>query len=336
MRGPSARYVLRRFVIFLLTVWVSATIIWVVPRLAPGDPVEATVARLIADSGNFPGAQDMIADWRQRFGLNDPWPIQYLRFIKSAVTLDFGYSLVSFPTPVIDIIARALPWTIGMLAIATLTAFSLGTVVGALMAWDRTPRLLRPLLPASMIFTALPPVLAAVFLLFIFSSLLGWFPTMGAFGRRETPGWNMDFILSVIHHGTLPALSIVLVSFGSWALSMRAMLVTISGEDYTVLGRAVGFRPGYLLWRFMVRNAMLPQLTALALALGSLISGAVLVEAIFNYPGMGTVLVGAIRDQDFNTIQGAALILIFTAAAAVFVMDLVYPFVDPRISLEAR
>ncbi|HEV7277540.1 MAG TPA: ABC transporter permease [Devosiaceae bacterium] len=334
MRGPSLHYVVRRFGIFLLTVWVSATIIYIVPRLAPGDPVQATVARLMADSGSFPGAEQMIADWRERFGLNDPWHIQYLRFLKSAVTLDFGYSLVSFPTPVIAIIARALPWTIGMLSMAIAISFSLGTLIGSLMGWEHTPRPLKTLFPVSMIFTALPPVLAAVFLLFLFSSVLDWFPTMGAYARDAEPGFNLSFILSVIHHGALPAGSIILVSFGSWALGMRSMLITVAGEDYTTLGKAVGFPPFYLLYRFMVRNALLPQFTALALAIGSLISGAVLVEAIFNYPGMGTVLLGAIRDQDFTLIQGATLILIVTAAFTVFVMDLVYPLIDPRIQVE--
>lgn len=183
----------------------------------------------------------------------------------------------------------------------------------------------------------IPPgwqALAAVFLLFLFSSVLRWFPTMGAYGRGITPGWNLEFLVSVIHHGTLPALSIVIVSFGSWALGMRSMLVTIAGEDYTLLGRAVGFRPRFLLYRFMVRNALLPQITALAMAIGSLISGAVLVEAIFNYPGMGTVLLGAIRDQDFTLIQGATLVLIVTAAFAVLLMDLIYPLIDPRIQVE--
>lgn len=333
MNLPSRRYVFTRFLTYLLTIWISATLIFLVQRLAPGDPVEATVARLVADSGNYPGAQDMIDAWRERLGLNDPLLVQYFRFMKGAFTLDLGFSLLSFPTPVTSIIATALPWTIGMLSAAILIAFVTGSILGAYLGWDRTPRWIKSLLPATLVFTALPAVLSAVFLLFLFSGVLGWFPSRGAYARGLDPELSLEFIASVIHHGTLPAMSIALVSFGSWALGMRGMLVTISGEDYTVLARAVGFRPSYILYRFMVRNAMLPQLTALALAMGNLIAGAVLVETIFGYPGMGTVLVNAIRNQDFTTVQGCSLILIFTAATAVLLIDLIYPLIDPRIKL---
>ena len=253
-------------------------------------------------SGFVEGSDEMIATWRANFGLDQPIYIQYVRFLGSIVRLDFGPSLSAFPTPVGVIVGRALPWTLGFLATAILLAFLIGTTLGALMAWQRSPRFLRTMLPFSMMFTSLPPVLAAIFLLYIFGFQLKWFPSMGSYDQGLVPGFNAAFIGSVIAHGVLPALSIILVSFGGWALNMRGMLVTLEGEDYVVLAQAFGLRQLFILYRYMVRNAMLPQLTQLALAIGSLMGGAVLVEVIFNYPGMGTTILQAIQRQDFALI----------------------------------
>jgi peptide/nickel transport system permease protein len=185
-----------------------------------------------------------------------------------------------------------------------------------------------------MLFTSLPSILAAIFLIYVFAFLLNWFPISQPYDVGMQPGLNGKFIASVIQHGTLPALSIVLVSFGYWTLGMRGMMITVEGEDYMLLARAKGLRPMYTLYRYMVRNAILPQITAFAITLGTLVSGQILVEYIFSYQGMGSIIYNAILNQDFPVIQGTSFMLIVMTALAVFIIDMAYPLIDPRISYE--
>lgn len=332
MGGITRGYVLRRLGIFFLTIWIAATVIWLIPRLAPGDPITAMVSRMTRNAGYVENADIIIEGWRERFGLNDPLPVQYLRYLGNIIHLDFGYSLAFFPTGVGEIIGRALPWTVGLLLVAVTITFFLGNFLGALLAWRKTPRLAKYLIPVGMIFTSIPSILAALFLIYVFAFILDWFPLIGSYGRGMEPGLTPEFIASVIKHGTLPALSIVLVSFGYWALGMRGMMITVEGEDYMHLARAKGLGSFYVLYRYMVRNAILPQVTAFAITLGTLVSGQILVEYIFSYQGMGTVIYTAITNQDFPVIQGTSFILILMTALAVFIIDMIYPLIDPRIS----
>ncbi len=327
-------YFLRRFSIFLVTIWLAATLIWIIPRLAPGDPITAMVGRMIRQAGYVENSDIIIEGWRERFGLNDSLPVQYVRYLGNLVRMDFGYSLAYFPTTVGEIVGRALPWTVGLLLVAVTITFFLGNFLGALLAWRGTPKLVKYLIPVGMIFTSIPSILAAIFLLYIFAFFLDWFPLTGAYKAGMTPSLSIEFITSVIHHGTLPALSVVLVSFGYWALGMRGMMITVEGEDYMHLARAKGLNPLYVLYRYMIRNAILPQVTAFAITLGTLVSGQVLVEYIFAYQGMGNVIFSALRNQDFPVIQGTSFILILMTALAVLIIDLIYPLIDPRISYE--
>lgn len=278
MRGITLGYFVQRLGIFFLTIWIAATVIWIIPHIAPGDPISAMVSRMTSQGGFVENADVIIAGWKERFGLNASLPVQYLHYLGNIVHMDFGYSMASFPTPVSSIIGMALPWTVGLLLIAITITFLVGNFLGAIMVWRQTPRLFKILIPIGMTFTALPAILAAIFLMYIFAFLLTWFPLIHSYGDGMVPGFNMPFIISVIQHGTLPALSIVIVSFGYWALGMRGMMITVEGEDYMQLARAKGLRPFYLLYRYMVRNAILPQITAFAITLGTLISGQVLVN----------------------------------------------------------
>ncbi len=336
MAGITLGYFLRRFGIFLLTIWIAATVIFIIPRLAPGDPVAAMVARMTQAAGYVENADAIIEGWKERLGLNDPLPIQYLKYLGSIFTWDFGYSLAGFPTTVQSMILRALPWTIGLLTVATGLVFIIGNLLGALLAWKKSPKLLRYLIPVTMVFTSLPSILAALFLIYMFAVVVSWFPIQGSYGRGLVPGFSWEFIKSVVWHGTLPALSIIVVSFGYWTLGMRGMMVTVEGEDYMMLAEAKGLNPFYSLYRYMIRNAILPQVTALALNIGGLVGGSILVEYIFNFRGMGNVIFRAIRDQDYAVIQGTSFILILATALAVLILDMLYPLIDPRISHEGR
>lgn len=334
MGGITIGYLVRRLGIFVLTVWIAATIIWIIPRVAPGDPITAMVQRMISQAGYVENSDKIIAGWKARFGLNDPLPVQYVRYLNNIIHFDFGYSLAYFPTTVNEIINQALPWTVGLLLVAVTITFLLGNFLGAIMAWRGTARLFKYLIPIGMIFTSLPSILAAIFLIYVFAFLLKWFPLIGPYDVGLKPNLSLEFIGNVIYHGTLPAASIVLVSFGYWALGMRGMMITVEGEDYMMLARAKGLSPFYVLYRYMVRNAILPQVTAFAITLGTLVSGQILVEYIFSYQGMGTAIYNAILTQDFPVIQGTAFLVILMTALAVLIVDLIYPLIDPRISYE--
>lgn len=325
-------YLFRRFLIFFLTIWAAATIIWLIPRLAPTDPIAAMVAGMSSAGGFVEDSEAIIQGWRERFGLDDPLPVQYVKYLGNLVTLDFGYSVANFPTPVSRIIGGALPWTIGLLLWAMTLTFLIGNFLGAIMVWTKTPGLLKAIIPMGMVFTSIPAILAGLLLLYIFAYTLSWLPTGNSYAFGSTPGFTLEFILDVIKHGTLPALSIILVSFGYWTLGMRGMMITVEGEDYMLLANAKGLNPFYVLYRYMIRNAILPQVTAFAITLGTLVSGQILVEYVFQYRGMGRVIYEAILARDFAVIQGGSFIIILMTALAVFVVDLIYPLIDPRIS----
>lgn len=332
MGGLTAGYVLRRIGMFVLTVWLGATIIFIVPRLAPGDPVTATVGRMIAQGGSVEGSHELIEAWKARFGLDQPVSVQYVRYLGNLARFDTGYSLAFFPATVEELVTRAFPWTLFLLSIATVISFFVGNAIGALMAWRPTPGWIRKLLPATIVFTAIPPFMLGILLIYIFAFQLEWLPFAGAYERGLSPGFNLPFILSALKHAILPAAAIVLTTMGFWALGMRGMMITIDGQDYMVLAEAKGLRPGRIFLRYGIRNGMLPAMTALALTLGSLAAGSVIVEYIFTYPGMGYLLYQGIINSDFNLVSGIVFYLILGVSFAVLILDLAYPLIDPRIT----
>jgi peptide/nickel transport system permease protein len=336
MGSLTVGYVVRRLGMFLLTVWLGTTLIFMIPRMAPGDPVAAMVSRLSAQAGTISNSAEMIASWRKRFGLDEPIMIQYARYIYNASTFQLGPSLAHFPANVQDMVARAFPWTLGLLSLATLFSFIAGNVVGALLAWRRTPNLAKALLPVTLTFTSIPPFMLGILLIYLFAFGLKWFPFSGAYGMGTQVQWSWRFIKDVIHHGTLPALAIVVTTMGFWALGMRGMMVTTDGEDYMILAQAKGLRPSRIFWLYGVRNAVLPQVTALALTMSGIAGAAVIVEYIFTYPGMGYLLYQGIVNSDYTLIQGLVYFLIVGVALGVLIIDLLYPLIDPRITYHRK
>lgn len=332
MNGLTWKYVLHRIGIYLLTILISITLIFVISRAVPGDPIENMWRQLEMQKGQIEGVDLIIDHYKELFGLNEPIGIQYFKYLWNTIRFEFGVSFVHYPTSVSSMIGHALPWTLGLGLITTLIIFFFGNGIGAVFGWERTPKFIKSIIPSSLIFTSIPSVLAALFLLSIFSKNLGWFPLAGAYSSNVTQGWNWPYIASVIKYGFLPVLSILLVNIGWTILGMRAMVVTIGGADYVRLAHAKGLKPFYILKKYTVRNALLPQLTSLALSLGGLISGQVLVESIFSYPGMGMLIFRAIREQDFNVIQATSYMFILITATSVLLIDLLYPLIDPRIT----
>jgi peptide/nickel transport system permease protein len=337
MGGLTRGYVIRRVLMWALTVWLGATLIFTIPRLAPGDPIAAMVIRMSAQGQLIENSADLIQAWRERFGLDGPWYVQYLNFLRSCITLDLGYSLTQFPATVWDLISRALPWTIALLSVAVVITFLLGNLIGALLGWRKTPNWLKSMLPITLTFSSIPPFIFGLLLLFLFSYTLDLFPNQGAYDSRNIqPGLTLEFIGSAAYHAVLPAMAIVLTSMGGWALGMRGMMITTDGEDYMILAQAKGLKAPRLFFRYAVRNALLPQLTALALSLGLLVGGSTLIETYFAYPGVGYLLYYAITNGDYTLMQGIVYILILTTATAVLVIDLSYPLIDPRITLQKK
>jgi peptide/nickel transport system permease protein len=292
------------------------------------------VSRMTAQSGSVEGSAEMIEAWRARFGLDDPMLIQYLRYIGQAFTGNLGYSLAYFPSEVEDMVRTRIPWTLGLLSAAVIISFVLGNLVGALMAWRKTPGLARMLLPLTLTFTSIPAFMLGILLLGIFAFGLEWLPFSGAYDLGLEAGLNWEYIQSVIKHATLPALAIVITTMGFWGLGMRGMMITTEGEDYMILAQAKGLRSSRIFWRYGVRNSILPQVTALALTLGGIIGGSVIVEYIFTYPGMGYLLYQGIVNGDYTLIQGIVFFLIVGVATAVLIIDLIYPLIDPRITYQ--
>jgi peptide/nickel transport system permease protein len=329
----SASYLLRRTGVFLLIAWLAATLNFFLPRLTGQDPVRVKLLQQ-AQLGGYvqAGIEEMVREYDRRFGLDRPLWAQYLTFLRGAARLDFNYSIANYPRTVNAMIAEALPWTVALLGTTTVVSFALGTFLGALLGWPGAPRWMRWLMPPFWALHAIPFFLLGLILIYLFSFRFPVLPMFGGYSAGAFPALTVPFVLDLVRHAILPALSIILVATGGWALSMRGMMVTTQGEDYVIFAEAKGLRSLTIFLRYCVRNALLPQATGLALSLGQIVSGAVLVEVIFGYPGIGTVLYQAIRENDHFLIQGIVFTVIIALGLATLILDAVYPLLDPRIS----
>jgi peptide/nickel transport system permease protein len=274
----------------------------------------------------------LIAEYDSRFGLDKLLIEQYLTYLGDTLRLEFNFSMSSYPTKVIDIIWRSLPWTIVLLTVTTVMAWTMGTLLGALLTQPNAPRILRFILPPILTLSAIPFFLLGLLLIYVLGFQLKWFPLAGGYDQGLLPGLDPKIILNMAYHSILPALSIILASIGFWTLGMRGVMISTQGEDYLLFAEAKGLRGRTIFLRYAIRNALLPQLTALALALGNIVSGAVLVEVVFQYPGVGSLLYQSIRASDFYMIQGVVFMIIVAIGLATLILDLIYPLLDPRIS----
>jgi peptide/nickel transport system permease protein len=325
------RYIGARFAILVITVFISITIVFLVPRLVPGDPMGAILLNM-ASVGGSRGATALVEEYTRIFGLDQPLWEQYLRFLRELVRGNLGYSIGSFPSHVSDLLRLSLPWTIGLLTVTTLVSWVLGSVMGAVVGWrGRKSRFFQGLVPVALLLYTTPYYILALILVFLFAFYWRIFPISGAYSVAASPEWSLEFALDVLHHAALPALSIILVSLGWWFLSMRSLIKTLKGEDYILNAEAMGLKERRILWGYAFRNALLPQATGLAISLGHIVGGALITEVIFAYPGIGWLIFNAIKSLDFPVIQGGVLIIILAVAMANFLIDIAYPFIDPRI-----
>jgi peptide/nickel transport system permease protein len=330
-------YILKRIFFFFVIIWLAATVNFFLPRLSGQDPIrDKLMFEATTGGGIQSGMEEIIKNYEARFGLDRPLYAQYFNYLADIARLDFNYSIAHYPNRVIDMFMAAVPWTLGLLGVSFVISFVTGTLLGALFGWPRAPRAVQWLFPPLITFHAIPYYLLGLVLLYIFAFAVRWLPSGGGYTRGTIPTMSVEFALDVLRHAILPALSIVLAQIGGWALGMRAMMVTTRGEDYMVFAESKGLSERTLFFRYALRNAILPQVTGLALVLGHLIAGAVLVEVVFQYPGIGTLLWRAIRETDYFLVQGIVFFSIVTIGIATLVLDLIYPVLDPRISYDQK
>lgn len=328
-------FVLKRLLLFMVVV-TAASLNFFVPRFSDKNPVLEKITEMSESSA--PGSIDlevMLKVYNQRFGLDKSLSEQYFDYITDMLVLDLNYSITSYPTRVGDMILEALPWTLGLMVTATLIAFVIGTLIGALTVWRKDDKVLKFLVPVVMLFSAIPFYIIGLVLIYFLAYRGAYFPIGGGYSIISFPNWDWEFAMDVLHHSILPAFSIVIASIGVWALGMRGMMVTVQGEDYMNFAEAKGLKNSRRFLRYALRNAILPQVTQLALFMGQLVTGAVLVEIVFGYPGMGSLLLLAVEYLDYYTIYGIVFVLILAVAVSMFLLDIAYPFLDPRTQVKS-
>ncbi|NLT56788.1 MAG: ABC transporter permease [Actinomycetales bacterium] len=318
------RYFTRKFLIYLLTFFFAVSIDWAIPRFMPGDPVQSMLSRAALHPESATAMYDYYSN---SFGLDVPIWRQYLNFWGSLLQGDLGTSVWLYPQPVSSVIANAIPYTLALMLPAILLSWWAGNSFGAFAA--RRKWLDNTALPFAYILNSMPYMWLGILLAWLLGSVLDIFPLSGGYGYGLQPEWSLEFIGSLLKHWFLPFASLFLVGFGGWAIGMRNLIIYELESDYSHYLTALG-APQRLIRRYAFRNAMLPQVTGLALQIGVIVAGALVTEIVFSYPGLGNLILQAINNEDYFLLQGAFLFIIIGVLIANFVIDMVYVLVDPR------
>jgi peptide/nickel transport system permease protein len=317
---------LRRFAFYVVSAWASITLNFAIPRLMPGDPAAALVARF---KGQL--APEALRALRHAFGLVPGSMLtQYFTYLAHVARGDLGLSIAYFPAPVTEVIGTGLGWSLGLGVASLLVSFTLGTLLGVVAAWRRHGRLDSWLPPALSFLGAFPYFWLAMLLLYVFGFTLHWFPLQHAHDPDLVGAASFAFVADVVSHALLPASAIVLATLGGWMLSMRGAMLSVLGTDAIKLATAKGLPPRRIMWAYAARNALLPSVTSFGMALGFVVGGSLLTEIVFSYPGLGYLLVQAVRNQDYPLMQGLFLMITLSVLAANFLVDLLYIWLDPR------
>lgn len=321
------QHIARRTAFFLLSVWVAITVNFFLPRMMPGNPAEVMLARY---QGRLnPSALHALS---LQFGLSHrPLFDQYVIYLNNLVHGNLGVSLTYYPTPVATVIAQSIPWTLGLAGIATILSVFLGTWLGIKSAWRRGTWVDNIFPVVTTVSSSIPYFWLALLLLYILAYLFGWFPLGKPYSTIYSPSWSGGFLESVALHGVLPIATIVISSLGGWLMSMRNNMIQILDEDYMSFGRARGLSDKRLEYVYAARNALLPNLTGFSMALGFVVSGALLTEIVFSYPGLGYQLFTAVQNEDYSLMQGLFLIISISVLLANFITEIIYIRMDPRV-----
>ncbi|MFW5685457.1 MAG: ABC transporter permease [Spirochaetota bacterium] len=329
------QYLIPRLIQYVLVVFLGVTAVFIIPRLAPNDPVENTISTLQSMGGTVDAAtlDETMATMREMYGLSGSNWEQYVDFWGRVFRADFGRSLTQFPTPVIDLISDSLPWTLGLLLFTTFFSWAAGNIVGGIAGYFNRKRWSKTLDTVAMIVRPMPYYMFAFALLLIFGYFWPILPVGGGatLGRQGT--WTMSYTIDVLRHAALPALSLVILGSAVWFQTMKLIVQNVNSESFVQYAKMGGVQEGRIVGGYVIRNALLPQITALALLLGQILSGALITEIVFSYPGVGTLLYQAIVSGDYNVIMGITSLSIIAITTSILFIDLLYPLFDPRVRL---
>jgi peptide/nickel transport system permease protein len=324
------RYVLRKTVLFVITLWAALTLNFLLPRLMPGSPVDAALGKLASAGVPITNAERQAVEIQ--LGVPNASLIgQYGDYLRNIATLRFGTSY-SFPTQTVArTIGTALPWTLILVGVTTIVAFAVGTLLGVYAGWRRGRLADSTVTLGSTFFGAFPPFWLGLLLLYLLAFKLGWFPIKGGYSDGTTPNWSFSFAGDAIRHSVLPAVTLAVTTLSGWVLGMRNNMINTLGEDYVTFAEANGLRGRTVAMLYAARNALLPNVTAFGLQLGAVVSGSVLVEGVFSYPGIGGLLFTAVTNHDFPLMQALFLVITLSMLVAIFIVDLLYVRLDPRV-----
>lgn len=325
------RFILQRLAFYFAAFAVAITLNFFIPRWMPGDP---TTRLFMSLRGRL--RPDQMAELKKAYGYDGPLLDQFWVYLNNLAHLDFGTSTINFPEPTADLLFYAAGWTLLLVGLATALAFAIGTVMGIYSAWHRGGFFDSVFTPINVMLNAFTPAIVALVLFYSLSMQLQWFPLGRAHDLDLTPSLDPAFILDVLWHATLPVLSIVLVTFGSWHLGMRNTMINLLNEDFVILAKAKGLSDSRVRYRYVARNAILPQITSLALSIGFVLGGALITEVVFNYPGLGKFTLSAIQARDYTFIQGQLLLLTASVLVANLISDILNLIFDPRLRSAGR
>ncbi|MBE5978464.1 MAG: ABC transporter permease [Paenibacillaceae bacterium] len=323
------KYYTNKIIWYLITLVIAVVLNFILPRLMPGDPVSAIAARAVDGMTDSTAIQAVYEDYAEKFGVNLPMSTQFLIFIKNALRGDFGVSFSQYPRTVGNIIASSVWWTVCLQLPAILLGWILGNVLGAVSAYKKGI-FDKGILPAFLFMSNVPAFGMATVLLYVFSLKLGLAPSSGGYGFDLIPSASITFFRSVLAHYQLPFWSVVLITVGGQAIGMRSMSIYELNADYVKYSRFMGIKDRKIVG-YVFRNAMLPQITGLAMSIGTMIGGALVAEIIFSYPGLGTTLLAAVKGRDYPLISACTLIITIMVLLANLIVELIYGVIDPRI-----
>ncbi|CAL9372936.1 Dipeptide transport system permease protein DppB [Streptomyces sp. enrichment culture] len=322
-------YFARKIGFYLVALWAALTLNFFIPRMMPGNPVDTLMAKLQQRGGTVDPAARKAYELLLGADRSEPLFQQYASYLGNVFRGDFGVSVSAYPARVSEVIGQSLPWTIVLVGMATLISFVLGLLLGTVVGWRRG-YWLDSVVPVTTVLAAVPYFWLALVLAALLSTTLHWFPLLGGYDVALQMGWNWEFVSSAVYHGTLPALTVVISSVGGWLLGMRNMMVSTVSEDYMLTARAKGLRNRRIMVRYAARNAVLPSVAGFATSLGFVVSGSVVTEQVFSYPGVGTRLLQAVQNNDYALMQGIFLVITVAVLGANLLVDLLYGVIDPR------
>jgi peptide/nickel transport system permease protein len=327
------RYLIPRLIQYFLVIWVGITVVFFIPRLTPNDPVMRMIGEMRARGSSMePGAMDgIIQDLTKMYGLEGSWFDQYWEFWGRLFQGDFGVSFYQFPARVNQLIGNALPWSLGLLLTTTIISWIFGNILGGLAGYYGRKGWSRIMDVVAMVVRPLPYYIFAFVLLLLFTYAVRWFPITGGASLGAVPTFTWDYIKDVLWHSVLPAVSLTVLGGAVMFQPMKLLVQNVNAENYVQYAKLGGVTEGRIVSKYVIRNALLPQITGLALQFGQIFSGALITEIVFSYPGLGTLLYGAIINGDYNLIMGITIFSIVSITTAILIVDLTYPLFDPRV-----